>query len=116
MAQRKDVSAARLRALMAEKGMTIPKMAQRTGDSERTVSRRLSDGFQIKGLFVYARVLKASAAYIAGDRDSPERPVWLREDQRLLLELFESLSTDGKRAALDTLQEARAAYKKARCG
>ena len=109
------MSKVRLKALMTQKSISRPKLAAGVGVSVSTVARWLRDGIEGTDLFDASKFLGCSASYLVGVRDTPDRPVYLREDQRLLLELYEKLETSAeRRAAMNTLQEAHEAMQKER--
>lgn len=112
-----DIFIVRLRAQMTEQGITQQDLADELGKSLSTAKRICKRGVQRTGVSVFAvaKAVNCSAAYLEGHRDTPERPTYLREDQRLALELFEPLTSTEKRAVLAMMQEIRALREKETC-
>lgn len=97
---------ARLKGWMSTNDITQKILAERLEVSLSTAKRICSKGLagSHASIFAVAKAVGCSGAYLQGERDTPERPVYLTEDQRILLELYERLTTAEKRAAMNTLQ------------
>ena len=99
---------------MKENGWSRADVAQRTDRSVSTVARWLRDGLEGADLFLLSTALNVSAQYMLGLRDTPERAVFLRPDQRELLGRYEALPGPERQMVMDAFKDAKRALQKAR--
>ena len=101
---------------MRSKRVSRAKLAGACGVSVSTVARWLREGLEGSHLFRISNTLGCSASYLIGLRNDRERPVYLREDQRAMLGLWETLSENERAMALEAFKSAKKALQKAASG
>ena len=115
MGNNNAVFQARLREQMARRRMNRRVLGERTQRSVSSVARWLASGLEGGNvpLIPIAVALKCSAAYLTGQRDTPEPPVYLSEDERVMLGKYRELNSDEKRLIISAILEVQSTLQKA---